>query len=86
MPGSVHSIDALSKQVLQCFVFFVEDVKVMIGILSSLLSVVGLSLRVQLRRLQFLRHHHGLSSTICGSIARSSLLCNLRSILGSHYS
>ena len=46
MPSPVHPINPLREQVLQCFIFFVEDVKVMIGVLSCLLSVVGLALRV----------------------------------------
>jgi hypothetical protein len=85
MAGPVHSINTLCKQVLQCFIFFVEDVKVMIGVLSCLLSVVGLALWVKLGRLHFLSHHHCLSPA-CGSIAGCPFLCNLRSILGSHYS
>ena len=85
MPSPVHPIDALREQVLQCFIFFVEDVKVMIGVLSCLLTVVGLPLRVELWGLQLLSHHYCLSPARC-PIARGPFLCHLRSVLGSHYS
>jgi len=73
----VHHLDPLSQQVLQCLIFFVEDVQVMIWVFSCLLSVISLPLGVELRGLKLLSHHHGVCPTCAGSIAGSSLLCHL---------
>jgi hypothetical protein len=68
VPSPVHPVYPLRQKVLQCLVFLVKDVQVMIGVLSCLLPVVGFPLRVHLRGLQFLGHHYCLRPA-AGSIA-----------------